>query len=93
MRQHGGNAGTPPTRVERWRRRAQDNPFIASAILAFTVLVAFAGGWKQVTGEHLWASVNGMLNSGPQSYDECLEEANDAFMEIMKCKDLFGERP
>ena len=88
-----GSAEMAPARFERWKRRALQNPIIAALMLVFFVVVGFAAGWFQVTGEHLWVSLREMIAAGPESYDQCIDEANDVFTEIMKCKELFGERP
>jgi hypothetical protein len=84
MANSGGRPDLTPTRFQRWKRAAEEHPVTATMLLAFVVLVAFAGGWKQITGDHLWTSIKDALTNDGETLEECRNSAKTP-LEIDKC--------
>jgi len=83
---HDGPArDASPTRLARWWR-AENDP---AGALALGLGEAAGSAWKTVTGAHLWASL-----AGPsESVETCIAEADDVFVEVVKCKEKYRLRP
>jgi hypothetical protein len=91
MTQDGGNNVTTLTLLQRWKRYPEENRVTAALLLLFSIVVAIAGAWKLITGEHIWVSIKGAYIQA-ESYDDCIRAANDIGVEILKCKTKFGVR-
>ena len=85
------DAAEQRTRLKRWKHQLEQKPISAAVMLLFGMVVAIAGAWKILTGDRLWESINAVITDS-ETLEECIDSANDAEVEILKCKEKFGVR-